>query len=288
MKWLRRWQDMILHWDMAVVGGFLGMFSITLFEGNFGNAQTANILGMADAVAHGDGSQLLLRLGSFALFGAGVAVSYLLTNFTNWNMRKLVLYTDAAALLLVMFLPSSLPAEAGIYPLFFATALQWGSYSGAGGYNSASIFCSNNFKQSVLSWTQFVVTGDRSFIRRGILYSFTVLSFFAGGIAAALLIGAVGRAAGWACLVPLVVARVLIALGGLPAVPGTPEERAMEAEEDLAEQEELERRFLRRKDSMTQAFEARKADLEESFTKELRALEDAYQKEKNALGQSER
>ena len=73
---------------------------------------------------------VLLRLAALVLFGLGVASAYLLTNFTKINMRKLALWVDAVALALASMLPLE-PALVGIYPIFFASAFQWGVYSGA-------------------------------------------------------------------------------------------------------------------------------------------------------------
>ena len=38
--------DMILHWNLTLVGGFLGTYAILLHAGNFGSAQTGNVMEM--------------------------------------------------------------------------------------------------------------------------------------------------------------------------------------------------------------------------------------------------
>ncbi|MCI6888300.1 MAG: hypothetical protein MR868_13815 [Lachnospiraceae bacterium] len=43
---------------------------------------------------------------------------------------------------------------------FIAASFQWGTYSGAGGYNSASTFSTNNLKQCVWGWTEYAVTRE--------------------------------------------------------------------------------------------------------------------------------
>ena len=42
--------DMILHWNLTLVGGFLGTYAILLHAGNFGSAQTGNVMEMAAAL----------------------------------------------------------------------------------------------------------------------------------------------------------------------------------------------------------------------------------------------
>lgn len=160
-KVIRDRLDAILHWNISLVGGFLGAYAILLHVGNFGSAQTGNLMEMGAELVSMEWFNVLLRLAALVLFGLGVASAYLLTNFTKINMRKLALWVDAAALALASMLPLE-PALVGIYPIFFASAFQWGVYSGADGFNSATIFMTNNFKQSVLGWLQYGLTRIRN------------------------------------------------------------------------------------------------------------------------------
>jgi len=43
----------------------------------------------------------------------------------------------------------------GLYPIFFAMAFQWCSFKGIGGYNSATVFSTNNLRQFVSAVTLF-------------------------------------------------------------------------------------------------------------------------------------
>ncbi|WP_243022026.1 YoaK family protein [Clostridium sp. AF29-8BH] len=190
-KVIRDRLDAILHWNISLVGGFLGAYAILLHAGNFGSAQTGNLMEMGAELVSMEWFNVLLRLAALVLFGLGVASAYLLTNFTKINMRKLALWVDAAALALASMLPLE-PALVGIYPIFFASAFQWGVYSGADGFNSATIFMTNNFKQSVLGWLQYGLTKDKEFKRKAILYTYTVISFFLGVVLGAWAVGQFG------------------------------------------------------------------------------------------------
>ena len=161
-----QWEALI-HWNFALVGGFLGAYAILLHMGNFGSAQTGNIMEMAASLVSGEWYDVLLRVLALPLFGGGVVVSYLLTNYTNINMRKLAILVDAAGLVASSLLPLK-PVLVGLYPIFFCSAFQWGVYSSANGYNSATIFSSNNFKQAMLGWTQYFLTKDPEFKKKGI------------------------------------------------------------------------------------------------------------------------
>ena len=82
--------DMILHWNLTLVGGFLGTYAILLHAGNFGSAQTGNVMEMAAALTGKNFAEVGIRFLAFLIFGSAIVISYLLTNFTKLDMRKLV------------------------------------------------------------------------------------------------------------------------------------------------------------------------------------------------------
>ena len=82
-----------------------------------------------------------IRFLAFLIFGSAIVISYLLTNFTKLDMRKLVLWVDAAGLTVTAMMPEGMSAVVSLYPIFFLFRHFSGAvYSGASGYNSASIF----------------------------------------------------------------------------------------------------------------------------------------------------
>mgnify|MGYP000355729002 CR=1 FL=1 len=88
--------------EFCPCGGFLGAYAILLHMGNFGSAQTGNIMEMAASLVSGEWYDVLLRFLALPLFGGGVVVSYILTNHTNINMRKLAIVVDAAGLVVIL------------------------------------------------------------------------------------------------------------------------------------------------------------------------------------------
>ena len=169
--------EVLMHWLLTLVGGFMGTYAVLLHAGNFGSAQTGNIMEMAADLISMEWSKVLLRLIAFIIFGFGVVSAYLLTNYTKLNMRKLALWVDAAGLTLASLLPLD-PVLVGLYPIFFCASFQWGVYSAAGGFNSASIFTTNNYKQALLGWTQYILTKDKEFLEEGnYLYIYRTVVF---------------------------------------------------------------------------------------------------------------
>ena len=172
--------EVLMHWLLTLVGGFMGTYAVLLHAGNFGSAQTGNIMEMAADLISMEWSKVLLRLIAFIIFGFGVVSAYLLTNYTKLNMRKLALWVDAAGLTLASLLPLD-PVLVGLYPIFFCASFQWGVYSAAGGFNSASIFTTNNYKQALLGWTQYILTKDKEFLEEGnYLFIYCIVVFWWG------------------------------------------------------------------------------------------------------------
>ncbi len=234
-----QWEAFI-HWNFALVGGFLGAYAILLHMGNFGSAQTGNLMEMAASLVSGEWYDVLLRLLALPLFGGGVVASYILTNYSSLNMRKVAILVDAAGLVISSLLPLK-PVLVGLYPIFFCSAFQWGVYSSANGYNSSTIFSSNNFKQAVLGWTQYALTKDKEFRRKGILYSNTVISFFIGACYGAIAVNAFDVRAAYLGFVPLATGWILVEKHSRVLESERPQEIAQEAETALADAQLLEK-----------------------------------------------
>lgn len=204
---------MVLHWTMSVVGGFLGTYAILTHNGTFGSAETGNMMELAVEVTSLELDTVAVRLLAFLVFGVAIVISYLLTTYSKWNMRKLAIWIDAIGLLTTVFLPDSLDPIAGLYPIFFCAAFQWGTYCGAEGYNSASIFITNNYKQLLLAWTRYFIEKDRKLLAKAVLYSMTVISFFAGACVGCFSVYSWGKYGAFVCLIPLAAARLLLWAG---------------------------------------------------------------------------
>ena len=66
-KVIRDRLDAILHWNISLVGGFLGAYAILLHVGNFGSAQTGNLMEMGaelDLAVSLDEPQLRRRISA--------------------------------------------------------------------------------------------------------------------------------------------------------------------------------------------------------------------------------
>lgn len=233
--WIRQNRDQILHWTMSFVGGFIGAYAVLLFAGNFASAETGNLVRLAIDFSNWDWPQVILRLLAVFFFSFGIFLSYILTNYTKIWMQRFILWVDAVCVAMTALLPDLGDPLINLYPIFFCAAMQWGTYSGARGYNSASIFATNNIKQTVLGFTQYVATKDHVFQEKGIFYLMTIVSFTLGAFVAAISAAAFGLWSAFVVWIPLLIARIWLLLGPIETISGTPEESREEAIEIIEE-----------------------------------------------------
>lgn len=194
----------LLHYNMTCIGGFMGTFAVCGFGGNFASAQTGNIMSLTKDLAGGGLVQAGIRLGALILFSLSIAAAYLIKRMLDPDMERLCLVVDAGGLLLCLLLPGGLPDLVRLYPIFIASSFQWGTFSGTDGYNSSTIFTTNNLKQCVLGWTQYFLDHEEDMRRRAWFYTITVGAFIAGaftGCMAVLRMGYKGVVCGFGFIV---------------------------------------------------------------------------------------
>ena len=57
-----------IHFNMAFIGGYLGVHAVLSFGNLLGNAQTSNLISIVTSLLSTDWTQLLLRLGGMLLY----------------------------------------------------------------------------------------------------------------------------------------------------------------------------------------------------------------------------
>ena len=204
---MERW----IHQNMAVIGGFMGGYAILNHHDLFGSAQTANMISIAMDAAGRLDADFFVRVLGLLVYMAGLASTVILPKL-NINLKLFSVCLDAAALVLVGLLPGGLNDFIALYPLFFASSVQWCSFKGADGFVSASIFSTNNLRQFTTSFTEYFCSRDREALRKGKFYG-KVLFFFHSGVAAAFLsCQAFGLKGAWIGLIPVCSALVLVCI----------------------------------------------------------------------------
>ena len=180
------WKDKKLrvatHYAMSACAGFMGAYTLVTGIALFGNSQTANMIGIAIDIVGKDPVHLLLRVVGLLIYAAGIVGAVLLSKKSGETAMILSPIVDAAAFFTIAFLPEDVHALVRLYPAFFAMAFQWTSFPKINGYTSATVFSTNNFRQMVSGYTEFICTHKREELNRALFYTGTLASFnlFAG------------------------------------------------------------------------------------------------------------
>lgn len=150
----------ILHFNMSLIGGFMGGYAVWNFCELLGNAQTANMITLVTDIVGRNFGAVFLRVIGIAVYFSGFAVSVLVKNYTKMNIKLLCLAIDAAAMVTLAVMPDNLELIIYLYPMFFAMSFQWTVFAGAEGYGSSTIFSTNNLRQFSTSLVEYICNKD--------------------------------------------------------------------------------------------------------------------------------
>lgn len=209
-----------LHYTMAVFGGFIGAYALLSRMQIFGSAQTANLIELICDILGKNPGEILIRIGALAVYVSAMALSVVLAKNINWNLKYISIGLDAAAVILLGFLPENMDPVEALYPVFFITAFQWCVFKGAKGYVSSTIFSTNNLKQTVLSFTEYLLLKENDEVRKkkaekAAFFGGTLFCFHAGVGVGYLLWLIYGIHSIWFGSIPLFAGVIILTIGDM-------------------------------------------------------------------------
>lgn len=172
-------QETRAHHAMAAVGGFFGVYALLTRGGTFGSSETSNLIYLVVSGLDGTWGPALIRLGSTACYMAGIALAVLWRRYGR-RVKAAAIVIDLAACLLLAWIPAETDPILSLYPMFFATAVQWVAYTQAAGYNCATIFSTNNLRQFTEGVTEYACTRNPEQLRKLKFYGGTLACFHLG------------------------------------------------------------------------------------------------------------
>ena len=169
------------HHAMAAAGGFFGVYALLTRGGTFGSSETSNLIYLVVSGLDGTWGPALIRLGGTACYIAGIVFAVLLRRYGRRPQAQILsISVDFAACLLLAWIPAETDPILALCPMFFATAVQWVSFSQAAGYNCATIFSTNNLRQFTEGVTEFLCTREAEQLRKLKFYGGTLACFHLG------------------------------------------------------------------------------------------------------------
>ncbi len=201
----------LIHYTLSFIGGYLGLYAIVSRADLFGNAQTANLLGVVRDLIGRDFPDMLLRVGALLIYMAAMILTVWVPEHVPTDLRFISIGIDICAVVLLGFFPSTMSPVVALYPVFFAMPFQWCTFKAPGGYNSSTIFSTNNLRQFTTAMTQFLMNRDYAQRDKAKFYGMTLLSFHTGAALSLVLYMAYGLSGVWICLIPAFYSLWLIA-----------------------------------------------------------------------------
>lgn len=205
--------EVATHLTMCLAGGFVGNYSLLRCADSFGNAQTANLIHLADALVSGNLPQMMLRLMGALCYVVGIELFVYLKHHSHHDLRRIALVIELICLAIVGLLPAHTSPMLTLYPLFFMMSTQWCVYHGAMGYNSSTIFSTNNLKQFSLAVGECIWGDDSSQKQKAQFFGATLLFFHTGVMVCWLLYQSYGNSVIWLAALPLMITFGWISLG---------------------------------------------------------------------------
>ena len=203
--------EKIIHYNMAVIGGFLGGFAILNHCDLFGSAQTSNLISIALMIVGQDRSDFLIRIIAMLLYLLGISITVILPHkIKEINMKLFSLSLTTIAIFILWYIPENTHHIIALYPIFFAMPIQWCCFKGAEGFTSSCIFSTNNFRQCTAAMTEYFITKDREALRKGKFFGGVLLFFHVGVMYSYIACKFFGQSGVLLCLAPIISATFFI------------------------------------------------------------------------------
>ncbi len=172
-------REIYLHYTMAFTGGIFALYTLTEHMNVFGSAETGNMLLLVESLLSWDLQDVLLRLGSIAVYSLGIVFCLCIQKYGPDKQRKICMLTDCIAAGIFMILPDNMEPIVAVYPAFFAMSVQWCTFGGVGENRCATTFSTNNLRQLITAIFKFA-EGKREEKDKIVFYAVTLFVFHLG------------------------------------------------------------------------------------------------------------
>ena len=149
------------------------------------------------------------------IYVISIVSSYLISvRFPSYK-KYICLIVESVCALLAGFIPSETNPLLALCPIFALSAFQWQIFTESKHYNSSTLFSTNNIKQMILSWTNYLIHGDFEQKRKALFFMRTLLTFHIGILVGFFVVKFWGEKGIWFALLPLASAFYIYLLQGV-------------------------------------------------------------------------
>jgi len=190
---------------LAIIGGFLDVYTFILHHGVFANAQTGNIVLLGVSIFSKDMLETLKYVYPIVAFILGVFVSQLIKqnrHYLNWTM--MLLFIEGMVLLVVGLLPESIPDVYVTTSISFISSVQIAAFTKFRNSPYSTTMMTGNLRSFSEYLYQYIKTHDTAMKNKSLHYAVIIACFIAGIVSGAFLIQLFGaKAIFFCCLLDL-------------------------------------------------------------------------------------
>lgn len=202
--------EKIIHYLMCLIGGFFGSYAL-LSRGNFGSAQTANLINLFINLGASDFLDAVLRLLALIAFVLLLVISTFIREKFDEESMKYCILVEIMGVILIGFIPSRINELLALLPLFALSAFQWGIFSGTKEYNSSTLFSTGNIRECINSWVGYRRQKMNSHFKsklkpKAVFYTATLLYYHIGVVFGIYLVTLFDIKSILFCIIPLIYA----------------------------------------------------------------------------------
>ncbi|EFW36951.1 YoaK family protein [Treponema phagedenis] len=176
-------ESLILGGFLTIAGGFMDTYSYFVRDKVFANAQTGNIIFLAQAIIEGNALKILRYIFPISFFILGVYAANCIKrrykDLQRIHYRRIIVLFESFVMLLVGFLPQEYNILANVM-LNFACALQTVGFDAFGELNFATTMCVGNLRKATEFLSDYHHKGEPS-VRNKALTIYLVICIFAVG-----------------------------------------------------------------------------------------------------------
>lgn len=196
-------ETFVVAGTLAIVGGFLDAYTYLLRGGVFANAQTGNIVLLGIRFAEGKPREAFYYLLPIVAFALGVLMNAIIKSRDKRKEYSLyehrILIIEAGLLLIIGFLPLSLPNGIVNITISFICSLQVNSFRLVNKLPYASTMCTGNLRSGVEKVYLFLDTKEKKYARESLYYFGIITLFIIGASLGSILVKLIGVKSIWVC-----------------------------------------------------------------------------------------
>lgn len=175
-----RSKEIYLHNIMCINGGFLGGYCLLCRSGNFGSAQTTNMIQILFNLFGNNLKDFFMRILGLFIYCLGIFICIFLSRKKLIHMQQYAICINFIGLILLSLFPKNINPLVGILPVFFMTSTQWSVFHGTENYNCSTIFSTNNLRQCICSLINYVIDKKDSQKEKALFYGLTLFWYHVG------------------------------------------------------------------------------------------------------------